>query len=277
MGNHFETSGREGEIIEAEQGKNEAAEPKVDPEVMTADDFEKRIGNFNADKEATLTRMNEIRKELGMPETDEVPARITENEKILKSVAEQSGYDPEKVGHNEAKLKAGNVAEKEANTETQKAEEPKEKPLMPGDEVFSGGRYWRISDIHVRTEEELREKWDKEKITRDKEFNELTASLPYKEGSDNRFQEKKKFDEQKKKEFLENNEKVISAVLKNGQESIELSEKNAIRIDTPEQREKIKTMHKEQDDLEAKGAMMVGMGAEKKVVDAFIGHPGTDL
>jgi hypothetical protein len=93
------------------------------------------------------------------------------------------------------------------------------------------------------------------------------------------WKKEKKFDEQKKQEFENENGQKISAIIKGGkgtiaQETIELDPENVIRIDNAEQREKIVQMQKEMEETENRAANFAGLGKEKKLVDKIIGHPG---
>jgi len=173
------------------------------------------------------------------------------------------------------KIKPGveNTEDKEIKEEIKPIEELKEKPLEPGDEVYSNGNFYKIFNIHTPTVEEEQKIWDGDKIKRDKEFKEMSGRLPYKEGSDRFFQEGKLFEEQKKRELKERGP-IITAIIKGGEEKIEIDSRNITKITSPEQREKIVKMQKEADEAESLAAKYMGIGATKKMVDKTTGQPG---
>ena len=148
-----------------------------------------------------------------------------------------------------------------------------EKQLNPGDEIYSNGNFYKIFNIHTPTAEEEEKMWEGGKIKRDQEFKDLLGSLPFKEGSDAFSQEKKKFEDKKRQE-LKDRGPIIHAIIKGGEEIIELDDRNIIKIDTPEQRDKIVKMQKDQDDAESRAATFMGMGAQKKAIDKITGQPG---
>jgi len=165
------------------------------------------------------------------------------------------------------------VENTETNEEIKPIEKLEEKPLEPGDEVYSNGNFYKIFNIHNPTVEEEQHMWEGGKFDRDKEFKEKSGRLPYKEGSDRFFQEGEKFEEQKKKELKERGP-IITGIIKGGEEKIEIDSRNIVRITSPEQREKIVKMQKEADEAESRAAKYMGMGATKKMVDKATGQPG---
>lgn len=172
------------------------------------------------------------------------------------------------------KINEGNTEDKKDN-EIESSETTEPKPLEPGDEIFKDGKFFKITDISVPSPEEKQYKWEAEKPDRDREFSEISKlSL-----DTNLLEERRKFDEQKRQEFEKRNGQKISAIIKGGddtiaQETIELDPENVIRIDNPEQREKIVQMQKEMEETENRAAKVTGLEKEKKLVDKIIGHPG---
>jgi hypothetical protein len=162
----------------------------------------------------------------------------------------------------------------ELGSNTNEEIKPSEKkPLEPGDEVYNEGNLYKVYNIHTPTVEEEQQKWKEGEIDRDKEFQKMSKRLPFVEGSDRFFQEGKLFDEQKKKELKENGPE-ITAIIEGGEKTIELDTRNAIKVETPEQREKIVKMQKETDEAEMRAANYMGMGETKKAVDKITGQPG---
>jgi hypothetical protein len=246
---------------------------KTTPEYQTT-----QLEKLSGSNEEIMKRTEEVDNNIELVKTD------TENQ-IKKLNTKDGEYVPYEEVKNEEKSLNNNL-EKPVEKVEQKIENKEEviksseiredKPLQPGDEIFSDGKFYKIYNISRPSNEEIEATWERDRPKRDEEFREMTKMLPYKEGSDNFFQERKKFDEQKKKEL---DQPKISALVKGGpgtiaQEMIELDEKNVIRIDTPEQREKIVEMQKEEEETENRAAKAAGFGSEKKMVDKIIGHPG---
>jgi len=252
--------------------------------------------------QGTITTLDRRVNELGVTNPEElsvIKQRLDDLEKqkqeIIKSggnqienVADTEYTDFEEVETNDiSKIqKQPDVTENikpkdetvETETDTKKeignsSEKLEEKPLEPGDEVYSNGNFYKIYNIHTPTAEEEQRIWENGKTKRDKEFNEISGSLPYKEGSDRSFQERKLFEEQKRKE-LKKRGPTITAIIKGGEETIELDSRNIIKVETPEQREKIVKMQKEADGAESRATNYMGMGATKKIVDKTTGQPG---
>jgi hypothetical protein len=175
------------------------------------------------------------------------------------------------------KIKTEDVQEKIEKKEVESIEKPTEKieeeQLGPGDEVYSNGNFYKIFDIYNPTVEEEQQMWEGGKLDRNKEFQEKSGRLPYKEGSDRFFQEGEKFEEQKKKELKERGP-IITAIIKGGEEKIQIDSRNIIKITSPEQRERIVKMQKEADEAEGRAANYMGMGNTKKMVDKITGQPG---
>jgi hypothetical protein len=253
--------------------REEAESNSTTPEYQTTQ-IEKYGGSTQEVQKRTEGTDNEI--ELIKTETENKIKKI--NEENVEDVPYEEVKDEEKnLGNFEKTTEKIDDAKKEIKrgTTIESSEITEKKPLQPGDEIFKEGKFFKITDISVPSPEEKQYKWEAEKPDRDREFSEMSKlSLDM-----NLLEERKKFDEQKKQEFEKRNGQKISAIIKGGkgtiaQETIELDPENVIRIDNPEQREKIVQMQKEMEETENRAAKVTGLGAEKKMVDKIIGHPG---
>lgn len=228
--------------------------------------IKQRLNDLERQKQEVIkSGESQVEKIADTEYTDFEEVETTDSPKIQKQPDETENIKPK-----DETVKAETDTKKEIENSPEKLEE---KPLEPGDEVFSDGNFYKIYNIHTPTAEEEQEIWENGKFKRDKEFNETAGLLPYKEGSDRSFQERKLFEEQKKKELKERGP-IITAIIKGGEEKIELDVRNAIKIKTPEQREKIVKMQKEADKAESRAANYMGMGVTKKMVDKITGQPG---
>ena len=254
--------------------REEAETNSTTPEYQTTQ-IEKYAGSAEEVQKRTEGVDNEI--ELVKTETENTIKKINEEniEDVSYEEVEGSPVVKEKVVEREESKELEGAVEKKDVLASQNLESQKEKPLQPGDEIFKDGKFFKITDISVPSPEEKQFKWDAEKPNRDREFSEMSKlSLDM-----NLLEERKKFDEQKKQEFEKRNGQKISAIIKGGegtiaQETIELDPENVIRIDSPEQREKIVQMQKEMEETENRVAKFTGLGKEKKLVDKIMGHPG---
>jgi len=192
-----------------------------------------------------------------------------ERDKALQALQELRAED-EKTGEKGDKTEVvekaavdGGLAEKQDST-----------LLQPGDEIFYNGLFYKIDGIKTNTLEDKAKKWEEDKDKRDREFAEISKLLPFKEGS--LYEARQKYDKEKRAELEQlMGKRKITALLKGSDSSsIELSEENVIKVKTPEQREKIVKMQKEQDDAEKRVARFMGMSGTKKMVDIATGQPG---
>ena len=208
----------------------------------------------------------------------------------LSSMSERDlqmmGLSPEEIkaqkgdslsGNNISSESAVNTAE--ANTIDQKkniAETAAEQSLAPGDEIFADGNFYKIHGIYRGTPEDIEREWELAEPQRDREFQKRTALLPYKEGSDNFFQERKKFDQEERSKLEQRlGRRQITAILEGSDGGfIQLGEENVIRVGSPEERKRIVAMQKEQDAGEARAAGLMGLANTKKMVDRISGQPG---
>lgn len=210
---------------------------------------------------------------------DEFSGKLNNNKKPLEnSNTENSSIEDKEKTDNTVLTKKPednqlSDEEKVIENSQDSIEKQGEKPLEPGDEIYSNGNFYKVYDIRNLTAEEERQKWKDGELDRDKEFKEKTGLLPYKEGSDNFFKEREKFEELKKKELKENGPK-ITAIIEGGEEKIEIDSRNIQKITSSEQREKIVKMQKDEDRAESRAADYMGMGATKKYVDKITGQPG---
>jgi hypothetical protein len=208
----------------------------------------------------------------------------------LSSMSERDlqmmGLSPEEIKAQKGNSLSGNNISSESAVNTAEAktidqkknitETAAEQSLAPGDEIFSGGNFYKILDISRGTPEEIEREWELAGPQRDREFEKQVALLPYKAGSDNSFQERKKFDqgERSKLEKRLGRRQIIALLKGSDAETIQLGEENVIKVGSPEEREKIVAMQKEQDAAEAHVAGLMGLGNTKKMVDKISGQPG---
>ncbi|MFA6514066.1 MAG: hypothetical protein WCT50_02095 [Patescibacteria group bacterium] len=265
-------------------GQNEAVvenAPEVAEQIKPSV-FNQELEKFRENKNDSLAEINKERESIGIPENNsDLPYEVTQAEEQLKTLYNKLGngnyVDFEKLKNDESitrvELEKGEKPPL-ANAEENGSEKGENKKLEPGDEVYSKGSFYKIYDIHMPTAEEERERWDRGKLKRDQEFKEKAGRLPYREGSDRFFKEGELFEEKKRNEFNKEAGPIIRAQIKGGGDFIELDDRNIIKIETPEQREKIVKMQKEEDENEARGAAAVGMSFEKKMVDKITGQPG---
>jgi len=290
MSNNFESSSnKEGEIVKVEKEPSDFVKPKNKPEVITQEDLRDRVEDFKKKKKETQKKLNKIRADLGLPETEEATFDIADAEKKLQILAETNNLSLEEAGFEMVdKRDSSNISQQPdatskikpevkdtENKETKPEGELEEKPskLEPGDEIFSGGNFYYIHDIHTPSAEEEEKIWAENKPQRDREFQDMAKNIPYKEGSDRVFEERKLFDEKKRQELKEHGKR-ITAIMKGSELTIELDERNIIKVETPEQREKIVKMQKGEDAAETRAANFMGLGATKKFVDKVGGQPG---
>lgn len=165
------------------------------------------------------------------------------------------------------------IEDKDIENVEESVEKKEEKPLEPGDEVYSDGNFYKVYDIHYPTAEEEESIWIKGKAERDREFEDKIRMLPFEEGDDRKFRERELFDEQKKKELKEHGA-VIKAMINGGMEGITLDNRNIMKITSAEQREKIVAMQKDEEKGENLQADFMGMGVTKRIVDKITGQPG---
>ena len=250
--------------------------------------FEQRVNNLDLDS-CTPEEIATLKNKLGDLEKQKSEI-IQSGQEEMKNIATEKA-NVEDVDYEEVEEKDGSKISKQPDTtenvkpEDEEAEDDskkeigkpteklKEKPLEPGDEVYSNGNFYKIYNIHTPTVEEEQKIWEYGKIKRDKEFSETSGLLPYKEGSERSFQERELFEEKKKKELKERGP-IITAIIKGGEEKIELDLRNIIRVETPEQREKIVKMQKEEDGAESRAANFMGIGDTKNMVDKITEQPG---
>lgn len=181
----------------------------------------------------------------------------------LRAEDEKIGEKGDKTGVAENAAVDGNSTEKQGDTS-----------LQPGDEIFYNGLFYKIYGIKTATPGDMAKKWEEDKGKRDREFAEITKLLPFKEGS--LYEAKQKYDKEKRDELEQlMGKRKITALLKGSDaESIELDEENVIKVQTPEQRQKIVDMQKEQDNAEKRVAGFMGLSGTKKMVDIATGQPG---
>jgi hypothetical protein len=151
------------------KGSDQDSLPKEEETPLTKEELHKDYVSFWTKKEAAVAKINEVRTELGLPPTNELPVEIVEEQKHLVQEVESTGISYVTFEEQEKQATSSEVEPKKDEEDPdavkpEKKEEKEEKPLEIGDEVYKDGVFYKIHDFLPEYDYELHDDYLKQKV-----------------------------------------------------------------------------------------------------------------
>ena len=245
----------------------ESTEERLKAVEQRMDQIQESLSVMAENSSQTEQQLQAVRHTLEVPTPEEPPHSVVAAEDSMKKASGEL---------ENLKAEKARLAPAEANTPNVDAPEAAaKKPLEVGDEIVHDGLFYKVMDIRANTPEDIQKQWEADKTRRDVEFSDVAKTLSFSKGP-SLFETRQKFDEDKRTQLEQQMSKHTIKAMLNGSDGqyIELDEDSVNRVESPEQRDKIVEMQKDQSKAEDRAASFAGFGAEKKIVDIVAGHPG---